>query len=258
MDLIKIAKRRTFWSEAMYVALNVGLAVGVFALVRSFDQQPYLAVILILLSKWRVLAVRPRYWFAHLQSNLVDLVVGLSTVALLYQSGGELAFQLGLTVLYILWLLFLKPRSRRKDMILQAGVSQFVGIVAVASFSHLIPSSLFVVGIWLITYAAARHVLSTYDESDMNLLSLVYSFLFAELAWFYYHWMVAYPLQMGEVAVPQLAIVALLTGFVAQRLYDLYRHKDKIKLGDVRGPLLFLGLTLAIILSFFTEWTISV
>lgn len=257
MDLVKFAKRRTFWSEAIYVGLNIALALGVFMLVRSFDQQPYLAVILILLSKWRIFAVRPRYWFAHIQSNLVDITVGLSAVALLYQASGQLPFQIGITGLYIAWLLVLKPRSRRGDMILQASVAQFVGLVALGGFSYLIPSSLFVLAVWLITYAAARHVLSTYEEADMNLLSLAYAFLFAELAWFYYHWMIAYPL-VGAVAVPQLAIVALLVGFVAQRLYDLYKHKDRVRVNDVRGPLLFLSITLIAIFSFFTEWTISV
>lgn len=257
MDLVKFAKRRTFWSEVVYIGLNVALALGVFLLVRSFDQQPYLAVILVLLSKWRIFAVRPRYWFAHIQGNLVDIIVGLSAVALLYQSEGQLAFQIGITALYITWLLILKPRSHRGEIILQASVAQFVGLVALGGFSHIIPSSLFVLSVWLVTFAAARHVLSTYSEKEVNLLSITYAFMFSELAWFYYHWMIAYPL-VGAVAVPQLAIVALLIGFVAQRLYDLYKHKEKLTFTNIRGPLLFLSLTLIIIFSFFTEWTISV
>lgn len=257
MDLIKIASRHTFWSEVIYIALNIGLALGVFALVRSFDQQPYLAVILILLSKWRIFAVRPRYWFAHLQSNLVDMLVGFSVVALLYQSAGELAFQVILTGLYVAWLLVLKPRSRRQDMIWQAGVAQFVSLVALGGFSYILPSSLFVLGVWLIAYAAIRHVLSTYDEENVGLLSIAYAFLFAQMGWFYYHWMVAYPL-VGDIAVPQLAIVALLVGFVAQTLFDLYKHKEKMKFSDVRGPLVFLSAMLIVLFGFFTQWTIGV
>ncbi len=257
MDLIKVAGRRTFWSEVVYVGLNIALVVGVFILVRSFEQQPQLAVLLVLLSKWRIFAVRPRYWFAHIQSNLVDIIVGLGVVALLYQSAGDLTFQIMLSGLYLAWLLILKPRSHRQDMIWQAGVAQFIGLVSVAGFSYAIPSSLFVLLVWLIAYGTVRHVLSTYDEQNLGLISLAYAFILAELSWFYYHWMVAYPL-VGNIAVPQLAIVALLIGFVAQLLFDLYKHKEKLRFSDTRWPIVFASGLLIVILTFFTKWTISV
>lgn len=257
MDLIKVAARRSFWSELTYIILNIVLAVGVFGLVRSFEVQPYLAVLLVLLSKWRILAVRPRYWFAHVQSNLVDVIVGLSFVALLYQSGGQLPFQIIMTGLYVAWLLALKPRSHRQDMVWQAGVAQFVGLVALSGFSHALPSSLFVLGVWLIAYATARHVLTTYNEDNIELMSMIYGLLFAELAWFYYHWMVAYSL-VADVAVSQLALVALLVGFVLQQLYDIFYHKERVRFKDVRVPLGFIGASLLIILLFFTQWSIRV
>ncbi|PLS80669.1 hypothetical protein CYG49_04370 [Candidatus Saccharibacteria bacterium] len=257
MELIKSASRRNFWSEVLYIILNLALALGVFALVQSFPQQPYLAVLLVLLSKWRIFAVRPRYWFAHIQSNLVDVAVGLSAVALIFLSEGETTFQLILTALYAAWLLFLKPRSRRQDMIWQAGVAQFVGIVALSSFSHEMPSSVFVLGIWLIAYASVRHVLSTYDEDNISLLSIAYALIFAELAWFYYHWMVAYPLA-GIIAVPQLAIIGLLLSFVAQRLYDVLFHKENLTFKQARGPILFFGSVTAVLFMFFTRWNIGV
>ncbi len=178
-------------------------------------------------------------------------------MALLYQSGGQLAFQLIVTALYIAWLLVLKPRSRRQDMIWQAGVAQFVGLVALSGFSYALPSSVFVLGVWLITYAAGRHVLSTYDEDNIELMSMLYALLFAELAWFYYHWMVGYPL-VAAVAVSQLSIVALLVGFVLQQLYDIFYHKERVVFKDVRVPVLFLGASLAVLLLFFTQWSISV
>lgn len=260
MELIKSASRRTFWSEVLYIVLNLGLALAVFVLVKSFPQQPYLAVLAVLLSKWRVFAVRPRYWFAHVQSNMVDVLVGLSAVALIFLSGSETVFQLILTALYAAWLLLLKPRSRRQDMVWQAGVAQFVGLVALSSFSHELPASIYVVGVWLIAYASARHVLNTYDEENAGLLSLAYAFVFAELAWFYYHWMVAYPLSPldGIIAVPQLAIIGLLISFVSQRLYDILVHKQKITFKQVRGPVLFMGSVIAVLFIFYTTWKIGV
>lgn len=254
MDLIKAIRRRSVVSEAIYITLNVALAVTLLLLVQRFES-PYLAIAILLLSKWRVFAVRPRFWFAHLQSNLVDIVVGASYVMLLFLAGGSSVAQLVLTALFIAWLLVLKPRSKRQDMVWQAGVAQFAGTMALASFSYLLPSSVFVLGMWLITYAAARHTLSAYDEDQVTLLSIAYAFLIAELAWFYYHWMVAYRLT-AEIAVPQLAIAVFLLSFTAMRLYDQYHQDGRIKFKDVRLPLLFMVAVLAILFARFTSWNI--
>jgi hypothetical protein len=254
MELIRAASRRTFLSELIYIALNVLLAVGVLALVRVFDP-PWLAVVLVLLSKWRILAVRPRFWFQHVQTNLVDILVGLSAVALLYQSAASLGMQVFITLLFIAWLVVLKPRSRRRDMALQAGVAQFAGLTALASFSYLLPSAVVVVAAWLIAYASARHFLSSYDEDNIELSSLAYGFIFAELAWLYYHWMVAYPIP-GGLAIPQLAIVGMLVGFASGRLYNIYRHKDKVTSKDARAPLLFVAGVLFVLFVLFTPWNV--
>lgn len=236
------------------MVLNLTLAAGVFASVRFLDP-PILAVVLILLSKWRILAVRPRYWFMNLKSNLVDILVGLSVVTLLYLGSESLPFQAVVTLMYAAWLLFLKPRSRRQSIIWQGGIAQFVALTAVASFSYALPSSVFVFIAWVIGYATTRHILSSYEEDSVELLSLLYGFILAELAWFYYHWMVAYHL-VGSVAVPQLAIVVLLLSFVAQRLYDIRVRTGKISFKEVRVPLGFLLAVLAVLFIQFTPWSV--
>lgn len=254
MELIKSLTRRSFLSEAIYIFLNVALAVALLILVQRFES-PYLAVVILLLSKWRIFAVRPRFWYVHIQSNLVDIIVGLSFVMLLYQASGAWVVQLALTALFIAWLLGLKPRSKRHDMVLQAGVAQFLGMVALAGFSYMLPSSLFVLGVWLIAYAAARHALSAYDEEQVTLLSIAYAFLTAQLAWFYYHWLVAYPLP-GNIAVPQLALVAFLLSFTMMRLYELYHRDERIRFKDARLPLLFMTVVLVVLLATATPWYI--
>ncbi len=255
MELIKTVSRRNFWSDVLYIILNVGLVTALYWLVRLFDP-PYLAVALLLLSKWRIFAVRPRYWFAHLQGNLVDIVVGLSFVALLYLGSGETGFQLLLSLLYAAWLLALKPRSKRQFVVWQAGVSQFAGLLAASSFSYLLPSSVFVLIVWMIGYGAAKHVLNAYDEEGPTLPAMVWGFLLAEIAWLYYHWMVAYPF-IGSLAISQLSIVGLLVGFVSQRLYDVLKRRGSIRFKDVRGPVMFLGALLLLIFIKFTPWSIA-
>ena len=83
MDLLKAHKRRTRLSESAYIALNVGLAVTLLVIVLAV-QSPWLAFAVLLMSKWRALAVRPRFWFANLVANMVDIIVGVSIVVLLY------------------------------------------------------------------------------------------------------------------------------------------------------------------------------
>jgi hypothetical protein len=140
-------------------------------------------------------------------------------------------------------------------MALQAGVAQFVSLTALASFSYALPSSIVVIGVWLIAYASARHFLSAYDEDNLELASLTYGFIFAELGWLYYHWMVAYPV-LGGLAIPQLAIVSMLITFVSGRLYDVYKHKGKVTGQDLRLPVMFLAFILFILFALFTPWNV--
>nr|HPQ82292.1 hypothetical protein [Candidatus Saccharimonas sp.] len=143
MDLLKAHKRRSKLSEAAYVTLNVGLAVALLVIV-LVGQSPWLAVVVVLMSKWRALAVRPRFWFANLVANMVDIIVGVSMVVLLYGANGSLWLQIALTVLYIIWLLLIKPRSKRSFVAAQAGIAVFLGVTALSMISYSWDSLLFV------------------------------------------------------------------------------------------------------------------
>lgn len=140
MELLRVVKHRSLVSELVYVLLNVGLAVTILLVVWAVES-PLPAFILILLSKWRIFAVRPRYWLAHVQANLVDLIVSISLVVLLYSAGsagGEqgVVLQVAIAVLYVIWLLALKPRSKRSFVVAQAGVALFVGTMALFSAAY--------------------------------------------------------------------------------------------------------------------------
>ena len=125
MDLLKVSrKRNTKISNIAYIALNVGLALGVLFAVLSFETI-WVALVLTMISKWRVLAVRPRFWTANILANMVDIIVGVSQVILLYGAMGSLWMQIGLTVAYIGWLLYIKPRSKQLYVSMQAGIAVF-------------------------------------------------------------------------------------------------------------------------------------
>lgn len=238
MDLLKAHKRRSRLSEAAYISLNVGLAAAVLVIV-LVGQSPWLAIAVVLLSKWRALAVRPRFWFANLVANMVDIIVGISTVILLYGASGILWLQIFLTILYVVWLLLIKPRSSRRYVAIQAGVAVFLGVTALSMTMYAWDTSIFVVAMWVIGYVSVRHVLGSYEEPLTMMYSLVGGVIAAELGWIGSHWMVAYPLPgFGMIQFSQLALFATLLCLIAERAYASYHRHGIVRRADIIAPVL--------------------
>lgn len=253
MDLLKSHKRRSRLSDFAYVILNVGMAV-VLLITVSLGQSPWLAVGLVLLSKWRALAVKPRFWFANIVANMVDIIVGISVVVLMYAAAGQWVPQIGLTLAYIAWLLFIKPRSNKKMVTVQAGVSVFMGVTALATVSYSWDSVFFVLFLWLIGYTAARHVLGNYDEPMTPIYSLITALVFVEIGWIAYHWLFAYAVPgMGNIKVPQLAIILTLLALIAERAYVSYHKHGSVRKQDVLLPILLALGIIAVLFVFFNR-----
>ena len=251
MELIKSASRRTRLGEVAHVFLNLAYAGLLLGLVLAY-QPPYLAYLVVLLSKWRVLAVRPRFWFANIQANFVDLLVGFSIVSLLWVSSSPAGIngaQLILTVLFAAWLLILKPHAKRRWVIIQAGVMQAASLTALFSFAYLLPASIATILGWFVGYIAARHALVSFkDEEDRTLLSLIWGLVVAELCWLSYHWTIAYTLS-GELKIPQVAIVVGLLGFLGMKVYGSLRdNDDQIVFRDIRWPVVFVVLIITLLM----------
>ena len=167
MDFLKVKRRRkSLTSNILYIGLNLALPVLIILLVRTTGSI-ILPVILVILSKWRALAVRPRYWLANLQANLVDLIVGLSVVSSVgivgaanATDGQILFFQIFIALFYAVWLLIIKPRSKRSFVIAQGGIALFLGTATTFAFlSYSVPSFVIVLIMWVIGYLSARHIL---------------------------------------------------------------------------------------------------
>ena len=231
MEFLKLVRKRSFLSEFIYTALNIALAIALLVIVRYTDAV-WLAFVLVFLSKWRIFAVRPRYWWANLQSNLVDIILSTSVVIHLYTvntsplaDGPKFLVLSAITLAYIGWLLFIKPRSKRAFVTAQAGIALFSGLAALFTVSYNWPVSAVVLFAWLVGYAAARHTLSTYDDETHSLfLGLVWGLVIAEISWVSYHWAIAYPLPIiSSIMLPQVALVATLVSFLAYKSYDSFR-----------------------------------
>jgi hypothetical protein len=261
MEFLKLVRKRSFLSEAIYTVLNIALAIAVVVVIRYTGSVGF-AIGLVVLSKWRVFAVRPRFWWANLRSNLVDFIVSISFVLHMYIVNSAAIVEsrqlllLGiLTLLYIGWLLFVKPRSKRTYIALQAGVAVLMGTSALYAISFNWPVSIVVLGMWLIGYTAARHILSSYDDETHGLfLSLAWGVVLAQVGWVAYHWTIAYSLPFTtNLHIPQVAIIVTLMSFLAFKSYDSFHKNAKIRMIDVILPLLFTVSVILILLVLFNR-----
>jgi len=246
MDLLKAVRRRSFVSELMYSFLNVALAVTVVLVIKSTESLLF-AILIVLLSKWRIFAVRPRYWLAHLQANLVDTVSSVAFVILMYTvvvsvapSFEQSIVLASLTLHYIVWLLVIKPRSSRLFMHIQASVSVFLGTTALYAISFDWPGFLVVIFMWIIGYGAARHSFASYEEENTEFFSIAWGLVFAELGFLVYYGTIAYvPFGLSSLLIPRAALSMICISLVASRAYDVYYHRKKIRFNDILLPLLF-------------------
>ena len=259
MEFLKLVRKRSFLSELIYTVLNIALAVAVLLIIRYTNSIGF-AIALVAISKWRVFAVRPRYWWANLRSNLVDFIVSVGFVIHMYtvnnaslDDSQKVFLIIGLAVLYIGWLLFVKPRSKRSLMVVQAGAAIFLGSSALFMVSYNWPVSIVVGVMWLIGFMAARHALSSYDDETHGLfLSLAWGLVLAEMSWVAYHWAIAYPLPIfPNLLLSQAALAVTLVSFLAYKVYDSFYHHSKVRMSDVLLPLLFTVSVLIVLLIVF-------
>lgn len=248
MELLKTVRKRSFLSEVAYVILNILLAVALLVAV-LITNVPWPALGIVLLSKWRVFAVRSRYWVANIRANMVDTIVGVSMVVFLYAASGDLVTQTVLTALYVVWLLFIKPRSKRSFVALQASVGLIFGIGALVQVSPSLPASVVVIVAWVIAYSAARHILSVRHETHINFLSLLWGFVVAEIMWLSYHWTIGYDIN-PTLQLAQVTIIVGVLSFLAERMYVSYHKNGSLSYGELVLPIL-LSMSIIIVLLFF-------
>jgi hypothetical protein len=219
--LIAKIKPASGFSRLAHVGLNVLLALLVFVLVRIDFVQ--LALAIILLSKWRMFAVRPRFWPANIRANAIDIIVSVS-ILLFMVHGGNTWLQLGWMGLYALWLLVLKPASTALMISVQAMAGLLFGMSAL--FLGWGDGALYwlVLSAAIIAYLAARHFLDAFDEPYARLLSYLWAYFVAGLTWILCHWLLFY----GFLAQPTLLLTALGYGLAALYYLDHHDRLSKI------------------------------
>lgn len=252
MELIKSRSRHFKLGDLIHLLFNLGLSVAVFLMVNKWDLYA-LALLLVLLSKWRIFAVQPRFWWANIQANTVDIIVGVSVIGLMYQADESTVYQAIWAVLYAFWLTILKPQSGNSAVALQAAVGQSLGITALFWFADSMHDFFMVAGIWIVAFSAARHLISSYEEDLTGLISAAWALFAAELAWLLNRWLIVYDVG-HNFFVPQITIIILIVGYCAAHLYD-YGKQDRLTSRQVQYVFGLGGLLLFLVLSLFSSWS---
>lgn len=253
MDFLKSKRNRSLLSEVVYAVLNITLAVVLLVVTLQINSI-LLPVVILLVSKWRIFAVRPRFWAANLIANTVDIVVGLSHVVFLQATSGSLEMQIILTIGFIVWLLLVKPRSKRLFVTAQALAAMCAGSSALVLTAYNSDPSFFVVGMWILGYVAIRHILQSYTEPMMGFYASIWGFIMAQLGWITYHWQMAYTLpNSADFKFAQLSLLATLLTFLACKGYASYHEHGAIKVSDMMMPSSFVVGTIVLLLAFFNQ-----
>ncbi|GHU07842.1 hypothetical protein FACS189431_3060 [Alphaproteobacteria bacterium] len=251
-EIIRSVKKKDVVTSVLHIVFNLAVAGLSLGLLLLFPDTPWAAIALVVVSKWRVFAVKPRFWVPNILSNLVDFVFCAGLVVLIWQASELLWLQIALTAVYAAWLILLKPLTKTLPVLLQAGLSQFIGLVALFSVAEYLTLPVTVALAFGIGFAVARHTLMLHEEKQYTLLALGWGAIVAELSFVAYHWLITY--NIGPVVkVPEIAIIVTLLGFLVERYYTSFRRNDgQIKQSDVLMPTLFGAALLAILLIFFS------
>lgn len=232
------------FSHFIHLGLNVLLPILAYILVRiNFVS---LAISLILLAKWRVVAVRPRYWLTNIVSNGIDIAVGVSLVIFMSSTFSEW-WQLFWMLLYGGWLVWLKPKSDVLFVSAQAMIGQLLGLSVLYLKFGASPLVILVAGTWAITYLAARHFLTSFEESRTSLLANTWAYFSASLAFILGHWLLFY----GTVS--QILVILTTVGYGLAALYYL-DASEKLNPSLQRQLIAIMGAILLIILVL-SDWT---
>ena len=232
------------FSHVAHVALLVSLPILAYVLVRI--DFVAIAILLIVLSKWRVVAVRPRYWLANIAANGVDVIVGVSLV--LFMSNTSVTWwQLFWMAFYIGWLTWLKARSDVLSVSVQAMIGQLLGLAVLylkfgdASLPILVAST------WAVTYLAARHFLTSFEEPHTALLAHLWAFFSGSLAFVLGHWLLFY----GTIA--QIIVFLTTIGYCLAGLY--YLDATERLTPSLRRQMLGIMSAILLIVIVLSDWT---
>lgn len=232
------------FAHYLHLGLITLLPLLVYMLVRIEFYQ--LALLIILLSKWRIFAVKPRYWPINVRYNAVDLMVSVSLLAFMIHAP-SVAWQLVWTVVYEVWLVVIKPGIHSLLVGLQAFMGQAFALVALFLVWPDAPLWVLIVALGVACYLSARHYLGSFDERYSSLYAGIWGYFAAALVWVLGHWLLFY----GSIAQPTLILTVL--GFGLGGLYYLDQNDRLSNL--LRRQFIFIMVAVVVVILVFSDWS---
>lgn len=253
-DYVLARKTRNITSNLVHIFLNLLLGVG-SVLITVLSGSPALGILLVLVSKWRIFAVRIRYLWLNIKSSLVDLIVGIAVVLLAYYAGSSfLAVDFLLMAFYCIWLLFIKPMSSERGAMAQSLVAVFLGMSAATIATANLDVAVLVLASFVIGYAASRHILIQSSDKDFTLTTLVCGLVFAEVAWLCQSWNIVYTFGASGIRIPQIAIILTIFAFVYNYARQaIIKYQDDFRFKHIMGPVIFGAVLIGIIVLGFSN-----
>ncbi len=253
-DFVLARKSRNIASTMVHIFLNILL--GVMAILTTvLSNNPAPGLVLVLISKWRIFAVRARYFMVNLQANLVDLIVGVSVVLLAYAAGPAfLPVDFLLMIFYCCWLLIIKPMSSEPATLAQSLIAVFLGMSAATLLTTNLNSIILVLIAFFIGYAVSRHVLIQSNDKNYLLSILVCGLVFAEISWLCHSWAIIYTFGTSGIRIPQLAIILTIFAFVYNYARQaMVKYQDDFRFKHILGPVAFGVILVGIIVLCFSN-----
>ncbi len=151
------------------------------------------------------------------------------------------------TALYIGWLVWLKPRYDVLSVSAQAMVGQLLGLSVL--FIKFGDSSIvgLVAGTWLVTYIAARHYFTSFEESHSTLLAHIWAYFSASLAFVLAHWLLFY----GTLAQIVIILTTIGYGLAAAYYLDATERLSAV----LQRQVLAIMLAILVIIVALSNWT---
>lgn len=236
-------KPKSGLAHVAYLGLNILLPALMFVFVRTDFEEVALA--LILLSKWRMLAVRPRHWAANIRANAVDIMVGVATLTFMVNTSSSL-WQLIWAAIYGVWLVVLKPRSDTLSVSAQALAGQVFGLMALFMGWREAPLWGLVISAGLICYLSARHFLTSFEEPYAALFASSWGYFAGALLWVLGHWLLFY----GVLAQPTLLLTVIGSGLATLYYLDQYDRLSTL----VRRQFIFIMVAIITVVLIFSDW----
>lgn len=253
-DYVLVRKSRNIMSTMVHVFLNLLLGIG-SVLVTVLSGSPLLGLILVIASKWRIFAVRRRYLWLNIKSNLVDLIVGISVVLLAFYAGNAfLLVDFILMAFYSLWLIVIKPLSSEPATLAQSLIAVFFGMSAATLMTATLDPIVLILLAFLVGYATSRHILVQSNDKDFTLTTLVCGLVFAEISWLCYSWSIIYTFGSTGIFIPQLAVILTIFAFVYNYTRQaIIKYQDDFRFKHIIAPVIFGAALIAIIVICFSN-----